>query len=73
MATRLKVVLNSKDHFTASTSLVFTPVTNGSEENKKFFQYTPGGVIQFYSANPDVYAQFEVGKEYYVDIFAAHD
>ena len=41
------------------------PVTTGSEENKQFFQYTPGGHIELNVVNENV--SFEVGKEYYVD------
>ena len=46
----------------------FTAVQNGSEENKKFFAYTPCGKFEVSSVTSD---QFEIGKEYYFDISAA--
>lgn len=42
----------------------FSPVTSGSEENKKFYAYTPSGSIKLSSI---IFGQFEVGKEYYLD------
>lgn len=42
----------------------FSPVTEGSEENKKFFKWTPGGSLNLSAVN----AKFEVGREYYVDL-----
>jgi len=43
-------------------------VSDGSEENKKFFQYTPSGTLKVSSVKIDT---FEVGKEYYLDIIPA--
>ena len=43
----------------------FRAVTSGSEENKKFFAYTPQGELSV-TVNDDVI--FESGKEYYLDI-----
>jgi hypothetical protein len=47
------------------------PVTDGSEENKTFWKYTPGGQITLTITNPAAMEQFEVGKEYYVDFTPA--
>jgi len=44
------------------------PVTCGSEENEKFFQYTPWGELNFGTINPEAAKQIEQGKEYYIDI-----
>jgi hypothetical protein len=41
------------------------PVSNGSDENRKFFKATPSGKFEVSSIIPDA---FEVGKEYYIDI-----
>lgn len=67
MAIRVKVVCNHK----ANGNVVFSPVYSGSEENKQFFAATPGGNFQFYTVNQKALDQFEMGKEYYFDIFAA--
>ena len=42
----------------------FSAVTSGSDENKKFWKYTPSGNIELQSITDN---QFEVGKEYYLD------
>lgn len=42
----------------------FSAVTDGSVENKKFFEYTPTGEISIGTYKDDV---FEVGAEYYID------
>lgn len=47
------------------------PVISGSEENKQFYKWTPGGSIQLSTINPIAAAQFEAGKEYYVDFTPA--
>ena len=47
-------------------SLVFYPVVSGSEENKKFWRYTPSGKIELGTVNQDAVDQFELRKEYYV-------
>jgi hypothetical protein len=44
-------------------------VTDGSEENKSFWQYTPVGNFSMSCVNPNV--NFEQGKEYYLDISIA--
>lgn len=49
------------------TDICMTPVSTGSEENKKFWQYTPCGEIKFTCVNTSAVDEFTVGKEYYVD------
>lgn len=46
----------------------FRPVYGNSEENKKFFEATPSGLLEI-----GCFAKksFEVGKEYYLDISEA--
>lgn len=46
----------------------FSPVTSGSEENKKFFSYTPSGTIKLSSIAAEM---FDVGMEYYLDFTPA--
>lgn len=44
------------------------PVVNGSEENKRFFKYTPGGTLVLSTINQAAFSQFTLGSEYYVDV-----
>jgi len=46
-------------------------VTSGSEENAKFFAATPGGNVEISCVVPAVAAQFDIGKEFYVDFTPA--
>lgn len=69
MSVRCKFVCSFKE----GTSVHFSPVYSGSEENKKFFQATPGGQIAFYTVNESALEQFEQGKEYYVDFTLAEN
>jgi hypothetical protein len=48
-----------------------TPVTNGSDENKEFYAYTPSGSIKLSTVNAEAAKQFIPGKEYYVDFTPA--
>ena len=47
------------------------PVTDGSDENKEFFAYTPSGSIELGTVNAEAAGEFELGKQYYVDFTAA--
>lgn len=46
----------------------FLAVTDGSEDNKAFWEATPSGKLNVATVKPDV---FEVGKFYYLDITPA--
>lgn len=46
----------------------FSPVMDGSEENKKFYDATPSGHLKVGTYKQDV---FEPGKSYYIDITEA--
>lgn len=55
-------------------TIVLSPVygnVDASEENKKFWQYTPSGRIELGTVNPTAWKQFELGKEYYIDFTPA--
>lgn len=52
-------------------SITMAPVFGGSEENNRFFNATPSGSIQLGVINAEAAAQFEQGKEYYVDFTPA--
>lgn len=45
-----------------------SPVTSGSEENKKFFSASPSGQFILGCIHPDL---FDPGKEYFIDISLA--
>lgn len=47
------------------------PVISGSAENEAFYKYTPGGELVLATVNEAAFAQFEEGKEYYLDISPA--
>ena len=65
---RCKVICNLiQVHNSDSNTLTFTPVTTGSEENKQFFRWTPGGSFIVNTVNPNILDQFVQGQEYYVD------
>lgn len=53
-------------------NVMFSPVINGSEENKSFSKYTPGGnlnlIISYETQASDF---FEDRKEYYLDFTLA--
>lgn len=68
---RCKVVCSYKTDSGDGVNLTFSPVYSGSPENEEFFKYTPGGTIGFYTVNKAAAANFEQGKEYYVDFSPA--
>ena len=47
------------------------PVVSGSAENESFYKFTPGGNLTLSTINQKAFEQFEVGKEYYVDVSPA--
>ena len=59
-------IVNNTD---GTTTASFFAVTSGSEENDKFFKYTPSGNLSLSFVNPEV--KFEEGKQYYLDISEA--
>jgi len=69
MKTRCKMECTSvKESSDKQFDYTFSPVIGESEENKKFFKYTPGGNLNLFCTNGH---DFEVGKEYYIDISLA--
>lgn len=52
-------------------AIKLTPVTGGSDENKAFYDATPGGSIDLQTLNPQAASYFELGKEYYLDFTKA--
>lgn len=54
-------------------NIKLTPVTGSSEENKKFFRWTPFGKIEIGTLNPEAWKQFPLGAEVYVDFNLVED
>lgn len=48
-------------------TIQMSPVVDGSEENKRFFKYTPYGEIKLGTINRNAWEQFPLGAEVYVD------
>ena len=64
---RAKFVCTWNDPYSnEETELRFTAVIDNSEENKKFFRYTPAGDINMV-VRTEVADNFIVGREYYLD------
>lgn len=55
------------DHKTVELSAV----TGGSEENKEFFKWTPGGKLTLPNLHKAPASIFVPGQEYYIDITLA--
>ena len=53
------------------TEVELSAVYEGSDENKKYFRYTPNGKIVLGILNAEAAEMFEPGKEYYVDFTLA--
>jgi len=68
---KAKFICESKEQFINGGRVKLVPVTSGSEENKNFWKYTPDGRLEMWVDNDAAFKQFEVGKEYYLDITAA--
>lgn len=64
-------VTNLSDAGDGSRQVTMQAVVGGSEENEKFFKYTPSGQISFGVVQEETGKLFEFGREYYVDITPA--
>lgn len=79
MATRAKFKCNGITSHDWGVSLDLSPVmpaykdgkVDPDDENSKFFKASPSGKIELSVVNPEAAAQFEVGKEYFVDFTPA--
>ena len=68
---RAKFKVEEVTKTTNGHSIKLSPVTGGSTENESFFKYTPWGEIKIGTINPHAVAQFEPGKQVYVDFTPA--
>lgn len=69
---RAKFEVQTVTKSTGQEVVRLTPVISGSEENKSFAKFTPGGSLELYVNNPDAYGFFEPGKAFYLDITPAN-
>lgn len=55
-------------------TLTFVPVSDSTTyaENKLFWDATPSGKLEMAVVNPEAWQQFELGKEYYLDLALAN-
>ncbi len=69
---RCKFIASKKTEVATATGNEFqvemTAVTDGSDENKEFFKYTPSGKLKLGVLEPEQADKFIVGSEYYLDI-----
>jgi len=52
-------------------TIVLTPVTGGSRENKAFYAATPSGEIKLATVNAEAAKEFDLEAEFYVDFTLA--
>jgi hypothetical protein len=67
-AVRCKFKVESREDVKDGANITLRAVTNGSPENEKFYQYTPGGHFQLSIVKPETADFFRIGEEYYIDI-----
>lgn len=68
---RCKFKCTSKEDNNDGSKIIMQPVYCGSEENEQFFAYTPYGMFEMGTVNPNAAHYFTEGKEYYIDITEA--
>lgn len=66
-----KFKLISRVENQAGFTLTFEPVTSGSEENDRFFKYTPWGKLEIGTINAAAANAFIVGGEYILPFIPA--
>lgn len=69
---KFKVILIEQPQGADTFRVQLQPVINGSEENKSFFKYTPGGEVNLYVVSEETAKLFDIGAEYYVDFTPAN-
>lgn len=70
MSVRAKFICQAKDGSPGTSeegTVTLRAVTQSDSDEEDFFRYTPWGEIKLGILNASAFAQFEVGKQYYVD------
>ncbi len=71
-AVRAKFRVDSRtEYMNGKGGVKLFPVSSGSEENKQFYAWTPGGSIELITVNEAVVEFFKPGTEVYVDFTKA--
>mgnify|MGYP001609184673 CR=1 FL=1 len=52
-------------------TITLSPVSQGSPENKAFYEATPSGEMKIGTLNEEAGKQFELGDEFYIDFTKA--
>jgi len=68
---RAKFRVESVTQYRCGGEVELAAVTGGSEENKSFWHYTPGGTIKMHIDNQEAMDRFKPGQEFYVDFTSA--
>jgi hypothetical protein len=71
MSVRAKFKVEQVLHTVNGAEVKLAPVVSGSEENVRFYKYTPGGSIHLATVNKEAAEQFAPGKEFYIDFTPA--
>jgi len=64
---KFKVTNANTSQVNCTTSVRLEAVTDGSEENKKFWKYTPAGTLDF-TTEPERAERFKIDQEYFVTL-----
>lgn len=67
MKVRAKFKVDYIQQETWGTEVSMRPVTDGSKENKAFWEATPAGILKMTITNEEAAQQFMQDEEYYVD------
>jgi hypothetical protein len=70
-AVRTKFLVDEKSTRIAGTTIHFSPVKEGSEENVEHFKKLPAGGLELIFSDEEMTKQFNVGDHVYVDISPA--
>lgn len=67
MTTRAKFSCKKIEQTNDTYRVTLEPVSSGSDENRDFFKWTPGGKIELQVVSSQTASQFKEGYDYYVD------
>jgi hypothetical protein len=68
MTVRAKFKVESVLYTADFASVKLSPVVSGSQENKEFYRWTPGGTMELNQIRKEVADVLKPGQEFYVDL-----